>query len=65
MDNIHKKECSETDICDLFITPAIKSCRMGPRSADPARGDAHARPGYREGQSVESQQEKDGRFING
>ena len=24
MDTINKKELSETDICDLFITPAIK-----------------------------------------
>lgn len=25
MDKINKKELSETDICDLFITPAIKN----------------------------------------
>ncbi len=30
MDNIHKKECSETDICDLFITPAIKNAGWDP-----------------------------------
>ncbi len=30
LDNIHKKECSETDICDLFITPAIKAAGWDP-----------------------------------
>ena len=30
MNEIHKKECSETDICDLFITPAIKSAGWDP-----------------------------------
>ena len=64
MTDIHKKELSETDICDLFITPAIKSCRMGPCSADPARGDAHARPGYRQGQPVESRNKKKKKFAD-
>ncbi len=30
MDNINKKELSETDICDLFITPAIKNSGWDP-----------------------------------
>lgn len=30
MDPIHKKELSETDICDLFITPAIKNAGWDP-----------------------------------
>ncbi len=30
MDKIHKKELSETDICDLFITPAIKDAGWDP-----------------------------------
>lgn len=32
MDNINKKELSETDICDLFITPAIKNAGWDPIS---------------------------------
>lgn len=32
MDKINKKELSETDICDLFITPAIKNAGWDPVS---------------------------------
>lgn len=32
MDKINKKELSETDICDLFITPAIKNAGWDPIS---------------------------------
>lgn len=32
MDNVNKKELSETDICDLFITPAIKNAGWDPIS---------------------------------
>lgn len=30
MDEINKKRLSETDICDLFITPAIKNAGWNP-----------------------------------
>ena len=30
MTDIHKRDLSETDICDLFITPAIKSAGWDP-----------------------------------
>jgi type I restriction enzyme R subunit len=30
MDEINKKELSEADICDLFITPAIKEVGWDP-----------------------------------
>ncbi len=30
MKDLQKKECSETDICDLFITPAIKEAGWDP-----------------------------------
>ena len=32
MDKINKKELSEIDICDLFITPAIQNAGWDPRS---------------------------------
>jgi len=32
LDKINKKELSETDICDLFITPAIKNAGWDPIS---------------------------------
>ena len=32
MDKVNKKELSETDICDLFITPAIKNAGWVPMS---------------------------------
>jgi hypothetical protein len=38
MDSQDKKKLSETDICDLFITPdtRVKGCRMGSVATDQA-----------------------------
>jgi type I restriction enzyme R subunit len=55
---INKKELSETDICDKFITPAIKDAGWDPDEADQAGGDSHSGPHRCQGQYVSRNKKK-------
>ena len=52
MSEINKKELSETDICDLFITPSIKEAGWDPIRQIRRESNLDARPCYRQGQYV-------------